>query len=111
VAEITAAVYLPALGGSLLPDLENFARAQGFATRSGRGDLALLRREVDAGRPVMLPVQLGFWGVSRPHYVVVYGYAGEQFLAHAGTREGVWLSAPDLLSRWDRMGRLFLLLE
>ncbi len=111
IAAITAAVYHPALGGSLLPDLENFARAQGFATRSGRGELALLRREIEAGNPVLIPLQLGSWGISRPHYVVVFGYAGDRFLAHVGTREKVWLAGADLLARWERMGRLYLLLE
>lgn len=110
-AAITAAVYDPRLGGALLPDLENFARRQGFATRSGRGDLELLRRQVDAGRPVLIPVETGFAGVSRPHYLVVFGYDAERFLAHAGVREGVFIASAELLPRWEKMGRLYLYLE
>lgn len=111
VAEVTRAVYTPALGGTLLPDMENFARRQGFVTRTGRGDLALLRQQIDAGRPVLLPVETGFSVASRPHYLVVFGYDAEAFLAHAGTLEGVFISSESLLARWEKMNRLYLYLE
>lgn len=111
VAEVTRVVYTPALGGTLLPDLENFARSQGFSTRSGRGDLALLRRQIDAGRPVLIPVETGIWVATRPHYLVVFGYGEQGFLAHAGTLKGVFVASDDLLDRWEKMNRLYLYLE
>lgn len=111
VADIARAVYEPKLGGSLLPDMENFARQQGFATRSGRGDLELLRQAVAAGRPVVIPIETGFWHISRPHYVVVFGYDQRRFLVHAGVREGVFIDADELFLRWEKMNRLYLYLE
>ncbi len=111
VATIARKVDIPALGGSLLPDLENFARDQGFETRSGRGDLALLRLQVDAGRPVIIPVQLGFWLFSRPHYLVVFGYTDREFLVHAGTGEAVFIAGDELADRWAKMNSLYLYLE
>ncbi len=111
VASIAREVDIPTLGGSLLPDLENFARGRGFETRSGRGDLALLRRQIDAGRPVLIPVQLGFWLFSQPHYLVVFGYTDRGFLVHAGTREGVLIAADELTGRWGKMNFLYLYLE
>ncbi len=109
--EITREVYSPVLGGSLLPDMENFAAALGFRTRSGRGDLELLRQTVASGRPVILPLQTGFGPLSKPHYIVVFGFDGERFLVHYGTREGVFLPAKALLARWEPMDRLYLYLE
>ncbi|HXV21773.1 MAG TPA: C39 family peptidase [Desulfuromonadales bacterium] len=111
VGEISRAVYEPKLGGSLLPDMENFARQQGFATRSGRGDLDLLRQAIDADRPVVIPIETGFWRISRPHYLVVFGYDQRRFLTHAGVREGVFIDADELLRRWEKMNRLYLYLE
>lgn len=111
LAEITRAVYSPALGGSLLPDLENFARGHGFTTRSGRGDLDLLRRTLEAGHPLIIPVETGLWPISRPHYLVVYGQDAEGFLAHAGVKSSVYIRAVDLLPRWKQMNRLYLHLE
>ncbi len=111
VEQIREAVYSPILQGTLAPDMENYARALGFDTRSGRGDLALLRRSIDEGRPVIIPIQAGNRFVSRPHYLVVYGYGGERFLAHAGVRPSVLFDADDLLARWEQMSFLYLYLE
>jgi len=111
VDEIARAVYEPKLGGSLLPDMENFARRLGFGTKSGRGDLDLLRQAIDAGRPVIIPIETGFWRLSRPHYLVVFGYDQRRFLVHAGVKDGVFIDADDLLRRWEKMNRLYLYLE
>jgi ABC-type bacteriocin/lantibiotic exporter with double-glycine peptidase domain len=111
VAQIRAALAADRLGGTLAPDLENFARQEGFATRSGRGDAALLRAQIDAGRPVLIPIQAGNRFVSRPHYLVVYGYDPQRFLVHAGVRGSVFMPATDLVARWKKMSRLYLYLE
>lgn len=108
---IAGEVTSPVLRGSLLPDLENYARRQGFATRSGRGDLALLRQAVKEGRPVLIPLEMGIKPVSSPHYIVVFGYDEEGFLVHAGEKESVFIAADELDRRWAVMNRLFLLLE
>jgi ABC-type bacteriocin/lantibiotic exporter with double-glycine peptidase domain len=108
---IASEVVLPKLRGSLLPDLENYARRQGFATRSGRGDLALLRQAIQMGRPVLIPLEMGMKPVSFPHYIVVFGYDTGGFLVHAGEKESVFIAAAELDRRWATMNRLFLLLE
>jgi hypothetical protein len=111
VEEIARVTVNPLLGGSLLPDLENYARKAGYSTRSGRGDLPLLRREIDRGRPVLIPIDAGFWVLTRPHYVVIFGYDRERFLVHAGIEAEASIPAGDLLPRWERLGRLYLVLE
>lgn len=111
VSEITDAVYTPALKGTLLPDMENYARSLGLSTRSGRGDLALLRHTIDSGRPVLALLETGLWVVSRPHYVVVYGYDDSGLLAHVGTRAGIYVENGAFLDRWKKMNRLYLYLE
>jgi len=108
---VTREVYTSALGGSLLPDMENFARQQGFVTHSGRGDLELLRRQIDTGRPVIIPVDMGVWLFNRPHYLVVFGYDDTHFLVHAPVEEGLFIDADELHSRWEKMNGLYLYLE
>lgn len=108
---IAGEVTSPVLRGSLLPDLENYARRQGFFTRSGRGDLTLLRQAIEEGRPVLIPLEMGIKPVSSPHYIVVFGYDEGGFLVHAGTLEAVFIEADELDRRWAVMNRLFLLLE
>lgn len=109
--EIRAATYTPSLRGSLLPDLENYARSLGYEARSGRGDLVLLRESIDADTPVLIPLEMGRWKLTRPHYVVVYGYAGSDFFVHGGRQGNLAIAARDLDRRWQKLNRLYLYLE
>lgn len=108
---VRAATYSPALQGSLLPDLENYARSLGYETRSGRGDLVLLRETINGGTPVLIPLEMGRWEVTRPHYLVVFGYAGSDFVVHAGKQARMTISAAELDRRWQILNRLYLYLE
>lgn len=109
--EIRDATYTPSLRGSLLPDLENYARSLDFETRSGRGDLALLRRAIDSDTPVLIPVETGFRELKRPHYLVVLGYAGENFIVYDGRQAGRAIAAAELDRSWQKLNRLYLYLE
>ncbi len=111
VAEIRQAVYDPRLGGSLLADMENFAWYRGIATRSGTGSLSFLEQSVDAGQPVLILVETGLWRVRRPHYLVVFGYDRDRFLARDGSLGTVLINKNDLDRRWAAYNRLFLFLE
>jgi ABC-type bacteriocin/lantibiotic exporter with double-glycine peptidase domain len=109
--EIVRRVHTPAMQRTLLPDMENYARALGFATRSGRGDTDLLRRAVDAGAPVIVLTDMGGPLFSQGHYLVIYGHDAAGFLLHAGTRGELYLRDADLLQGWNRMNRLYLVVE
>ncbi|WP_161807405.1 cysteine peptidase family C39 domain-containing protein [Geoalkalibacter ferrihydriticus] len=108
--QIEGYVYDERLGGSLLADMQNFAQGQGLETRTGRGDIALLRRMVDAGRPVAVLVEMGFGPLRRPHYLVVFGYDAERFLVHDGRTAGLFMASEELQRRWETMNRLYLYL-
>ncbi|MFO7983812.1 MAG: cysteine peptidase family C39 domain-containing protein [Desulfuromonadales bacterium] len=107
-AQIDEAVYDPRLDGALLADLENFSRELGMETRSGRGNLETLRGIVREGHPVIIPIDMGWGPLRRPHYLVIFGYGKSDFAAHAGTRADIRITAEELQSRWRRMGRLYL---
>ena len=109
--EVTRGVFTPGLGRTLLPDMENYARSLGFATRSGRGDADLVRQSVDGGRPVILMLEVGGRLYSQGHYVVVYGHDPQGFLMHVGTGADRDLSERELLGRWEPMNRLYLVVE
>jgi ABC-type bacteriocin/lantibiotic exporter with double-glycine peptidase domain len=111
LATIDAAVYTPVLRGSFLADLENFARGQGASTRSGRGNLELLRTQIDAGRPVLVLMETGLGPWSQPHYLVVFGFDEQRFLVHAGVAGGLFIDVGELDRRWSRMNRLYLYLD
>lgn len=108
-AEVIAkAVYSEKLKGTLLPDLENFARGRNFRTILGRGTVARLKQSLDDGKPVIVPVDLGFWLILKPHYLLVYGYDESGFIAHSGDEPSRKFSYATFQRLWDKTGQAFL---
>ncbi len=106
---ISRSVYLERIKGSLITDLENYARGLGFRAESGRGSVKEVQNMIVRGRPVIVLVDLGTWIVSRPHYLVVFGYDEEGFIVHDGRRAARPVAYPEFREAWEKMGRPFLL--
>jgi len=97
------------LKGSLITDLENFARGLAFQTESRRGTVEELRAFIHEGKPVIVLVDQGRWFVSQPHYLVLFGYSPEGLIAHDGERASRLFRYPDFERLWQKMGRAYLL--
>lgn len=106
---VAGAVYSEKLQGALITDLERYAREAGFETKSGRGTPEGLKTEIDRGRPVIVLVDLGLWVVSKPHYLLVFGYDGEGFKAHDGYTPGNRFPYARFVEIWEKMGSVYLL--
>jgi ABC-type bacteriocin/lantibiotic exporter with double-glycine peptidase domain len=106
---ISEATYTPKLKGSLITDLENYARRTGFTTESGRGDVKALKEFIDNKKPVIALVDLGLWVVARPHYLVLFGYNEEGFIVHDGEIPSQVWSYSEFSRIWEKTGRTYLL--
>lgn len=105
---ISEAVYSDKLKGTLISDLENFAQARGFKTTLGQGTVEELKRFVDEGKPVIVPVDMGIWLISKPHYLLVLGYGEAGFTAHSGYEASEFYPYSTFQRLWDKTGRTFL---
>jgi len=72
-------VHSPGLRGALITDLENYSRKRGFQTKIGRASTADIKEFLLNNKPVIVLVDIGFWVISRMHYLVVYGYTDRGF--------------------------------
>lgn len=105
---IADAVYNKTLKGSLVSDLENFARELDFQTELDRGSIPGIRDFLDMGRPVIALVDMGRWRLSKPHYLVLIGYSPEGIVAHDGETEARLFSYGHFERAWERAGRIYL---
>jgi ABC-type bacteriocin/lantibiotic exporter with double-glycine peptidase domain len=108
--KIGEAVLSTELQGALITDLENYGRKRGFQTKIGRGRTADIRKFLSENRPVIVLVDLGFWVISRPHYLVVFGYNDRGFLAHDGFEAAHLYPYKEFEKIWEKAGSSFLLL-
>jgi ABC-type bacteriocin/lantibiotic exporter with double-glycine peptidase domain len=99
------------LKGTLITDLAAAARRRGFAAEIADLDLKRLKELISAGVPVILLVDLGTWVLSRPHYLLAYGWTKDGVVAHSGREEGKVIPFSVLDSQWARMGRLALVVR
>ena len=108
--QIGKAVYSDAIKSSLITDLEAFAREKGFKTRLGRGRVEDLKALIDQKKPVIVLLDFGFWVVSKPHYLVVFGYNDKGFIAHDGDKARELFDYGKFDAAWEKMGRSYLLI-
>ncbi len=106
---ISEATYHEKLRGSLITDVENFARRWAFQTESGQGTIDKLKDCIHQKKPVIVLVDLGFWITSRPHYLIVFGYSDEGLIAPDGEKPSQLYRTSDFEKVWEKMGRAYLL--
>jgi ABC-type bacteriocin/lantibiotic exporter with double-glycine peptidase domain len=105
-------IFSPELKGTLLSDLENFARRRGFYTRVYPGSLSDVKRHIERNEPVIILIDDGFSAYQRPHYLVAVGYNEKRRLVivHTGPEADALWSYGRLESAWARMNHLCLLI-
>jgi ABC-type bacteriocin/lantibiotic exporter with double-glycine peptidase domain len=107
---ITAAVYLPNLGGTLPMDMEDFMRKAGFKTYSSSGTLAELKIAIKKGTPIICLLDLGFSLYHRPHYITIIGYDDLHALiiCHDGSTPNRLIGYDKFRKEWARAGNWML---
>jgi len=105
---IAKAVYSDKLKGTLVSDLENFAISKNFKTILGQGTIGQLKQFIDEGKPVIVPVDMGIWLISKPHYLLVFGHGESGFIAHSGYEPSKLYHYSTFQRLWDKTGRTFL---
>jgi len=100
-------IYVEKIGGSLPMDLLIAARAHGLAAEMSSGSLDGLKGNLDAGRPVIAFVNLGWRFLPIGHFLVVTGYdeARRGVYAHSGVKKDAFFPYRKFMKQWDRTGR------
>jgi ABC-type bacteriocin/lantibiotic exporter with double-glycine peptidase domain len=106
--EIASSVYNPKLKGALITDLQNFAKERGFQTILKSSNIEEIKSFIDQKKPVIALIDLGFWVISKPHYVVIVGYNQDGFFLNTGYKEKEFMSYRDLQEKWEKMGKVIL---
>ena len=106
-AELTDAVYIEGLRGSLQVEMLAATRRYGLLPVPVAEDPARLLEEVAAGRPVLVMQNLGFARAPVWHYAVVVGYSADndRFVLRSGEEERRRERASRFLRSWELADR------
>jgi len=113
LAAITAAVYLPKLGGTLPMDLERYAKDAGFKTDASSGTMDALKASIRSNTPVICLLDLGIGPYRQPHYVTIVGFddGSGLFIMHDGATANKTISYDALEKKWARAGRWMIVIK
>lgn len=102
--DASRAVYQEKLKGSLPIDLFLYAKEAGFEADYYKGSMADLKRNIDAGVPLILFLNLGFKIYPVGHYVVVTGYddARRVVTAHSDMTMNARFGYDALRGAWEK---------
>lgn len=103
---IAKEIYNPKLSGTLAIDMLQYARAKGFNASYYTGSIEEVKKEITAGRPVIMFLDFGYSFYPVRHYMVAIGYDDERghLIAHSGTEKDKIFSYKEIQTAWEKTG-------
>lgn len=108
--DISKAIYLGHLKGSLKMDMVSFAKryeeSGGVSISEVQGNLEMLRVDIHRGYPVIVFVDLGIWNIRKGHYMLIVGYDDMKggIIAYSGVERDKFISYNRFMQIWKRGG-------
>jgi ABC-type bacteriocin/lantibiotic exporter with double-glycine peptidase domain len=96
-------MYTAKLRGTLPMDLFLTAEDHGLKAKMVQGDLPMIRAELDAGRPVLVLLNVEYALLPVHHYVVVTGWDEKRhgLYMHSSESENQFITFKKFLHEWD----------
>lgn len=106
-AELKKEIYLSRLKGALTIDMLLAAQHHGLEAELSNGSLESVKKELDAGHPLIAFVNMGLRVYPIGHYMVITGYDDQnhQLLAHSGMQRDHRISYRSFEKRWKKTDR------
>jgi len=103
-------LYIRRLQGTFSIDFILAVQSRGLHIEGVGGTLDRVKAELDADRPVVALLNLGWSIYPRGHYVVVTGYDDQRqgVYLHSGLARDVFVPYPEFLVNWEKTGRWML---
>jgi ABC-type bacteriocin/lantibiotic exporter with double-glycine peptidase domain len=109
--DVAAEIFSKSARGTLTIDMILHAQKNGFYAEQFRGSLEKVREYVDAGYPLVVLVDYGFWLIQANHFMVVIGYGGDHVIVHSGKTANKFLQVNKFLTSWEKTGYWTLLIR
>lgn len=100
--DIAADIFSSGAKGTLDMDMVLYVRKKGLRADQYSGGLDDLKRTIDAGNPVIILVDYGFWVYQKAHFMVLLGYHENGFIADSGREHLKVISRNELKRIWEK---------
>ena len=100
--EIAKEIYSKSAGGTLDVDMVIYPQRKGMLAEQYSGGMDDLRKSIDAGHPLVVLVDYGFWVLQSNHFMVIIGYNERGVIANSGKEKAVFVAEKDFIKTWER---------
>ncbi|HEX8948258.1 MAG TPA: C39 family peptidase [Dissulfurispiraceae bacterium] len=104
-------IYSGSAKGTLNIDMLLYPQKMGFKAVQYAGGWDDLREKIDAGYPLVVLVDYGFWVYQVNHFMVITGYDGEHVTANSGRTAQLPIDRDNFLKSWKRTNYWTLLIK
>lgn len=100
--EIARQIYSPSAGGTLNLDMILYTEKKGMKAVHYKGSIEDIKKKIDAGYPMIVMVDLGFWVYQQNHFMVVVGYDEDGIIANSGKEQHKLIPLMSFVRTWRR---------
>ncbi|MBI5056912.1 MAG: peptidase C39 family protein [Nitrospirae bacterium] len=100
--EIAEEVYSKSARGTLNMDMILYAERKGFKADQYEGSIEDIKKNIDAGNPLIVMVDYGIWVYQKNHFMVVTGYNENGITANSGKERRKFIPLNNFLRSWER---------
>ena len=100
--EIAAEIYSRSARGTVTLDMVLYSEKRGLKATQYEGSLEDVKKKIDAGYPLIVMVDNGFWIYQKEHFMVVFGYYGNGVVVNSGKDQYEFIHLSDFLKSWER---------
>jgi ABC-type bacteriocin/lantibiotic exporter with double-glycine peptidase domain len=79
-----------------------YPERRGLKSTQYEGSFEDVKKKIDAGYPLIVMVDEGFWFYQKNHFMVVLGYRENGVVANSGKYRYKFLPLNDFLKSWER---------
>jgi hypothetical protein len=100
--EIAAEIYSRSARGTVTLDMVLYSEKRGLKATQYEGSFEDIKKKIDAGYPLIVMVDNGFWIYQKDHFMVVLGYYENGVVVNSGKDQHKFIHLNDFLKSWER---------
>jgi hypothetical protein len=100
--EIASEIFSSSAKGTLDFDMLLYAMGKGLAAEVYAGSMDAIARSINAGNPLIVLVDYGFWVYQQNHFMVVVGYDDKGVVVNSGRESLKFIPSGEFLKIWEK---------
>lgn len=100
--EIAKEIYSESAGGTLDIDMVVYPQSKGLVAEQYSGNMEDLRKNIDAGYPLIALVDYGFSILQSNHFMVIIGYNEHGVIVNSGKEKNKFILKEDFIKAWEK---------